>query len=87
MKKIDTVLKEYVTKLPFDNLKYLYDRFDERVGPDLSEAIEFIAKNSDIDKFLGAAKDGEEFWAVVDLVSAAVVKEFARRTPDLVSHA
>jgi hypothetical protein len=87
MKKIDTVLKDYVMKLPFDNLKYLYDRFDERIGPDLSEAIELISKNSDIDKFLGAAKNAEEFWAVVDLVAAQVEKEFARRTPDLVSHA
>ena len=87
MKKIDSVIKEYVSKLPFDSLKYLYDRFDERIGPDLSEAIEFTSKNPDIDKFYSAAKNGDEFWSAVDVVSAAVVKEFTRRTPDLVTHA
>jgi len=87
MKKIDTVIKEYVTKLPFDSLKYLFDRFDERIGPDLSEAIEFISKNPDMDKFLAGAKNYEEFWNAVDLVSSFVEKEFIRRTPDLVSHA
>lgn len=87
MKKIDSVIKEYVMKLPFDSLKYLFDRFDERIGPDLSEAIDFISKNPDIDKFLGAAKNYEEFWNAVDIVGAAIEREFARRTPDLVSHA
>lgn len=86
MKKIDSVIKEYVMKLPFDSLKYLWDRFDERIGPDLAEAIEFISKNPDIDKFLGAAKNGDEFWVAVDVVGAAVEREFQRRTPDLVSH-
>lgn len=87
MKKIDFVLKDYVSKLPFDSLKYLFARFDERVGPDLSEAIELISKNPEIDKLLAVAKDYEEFWNGVDAVSAAVEKEFIRRTPDLVSHA
>lgn len=87
MKKIDTVLRDYVSKLPFDSLKYLFDRFDERVGPDLHEAIDFVSKNSDIDKFLASAKNYEEFWGVVDQVAAHVEKEFIRRTPDLVTHA
>jgi hypothetical protein len=87
MKKIDSVIKEYVTKLPFDSLKYLFDRFDERIGSDLSEAIEFISKHSEMDKFLAGAKNYEEFWNAVDLVSSFVEKEFIRRTPDLVSHA
>lgn len=87
MKKIDSAIKEYVSKLPFDSLKYLYDRFDERIGPDLAEAIEFVSKNPDVDKLLTAAKNGDEFWNAVDLVSSFVEKEFQRRTPDLVSHA
>jgi hypothetical protein len=87
MKKIDTVIKEYVVKLPYDSLKYLFDRFDERIGPDLAETIEFLSKNPDVDKFFAAAKNGDEFWASVDLVASFVEKEIMRRTPDLVSHA
>jgi hypothetical protein len=87
MKKIDTVVKEYVVKLPYDSLKFLFDRFDERIGPDLAEAIEFVSKNPDVDKFFAAAKNGDEFWASVDLVASFVEKEIMRRTPDLVAHA
>ena len=86
MKKIDSVMKDYVSKLPFDALKYLYDRFDERMGSDLAEAVELIAKNPDIDRFLMSAKDYSEFWGVVDHASSYVEKEFIRRTPDLVVH-
>jgi hypothetical protein len=86
MKKVDFVIRDYVSKLPFDNLRWLAERFEERIGPDLSEAIEFISKNSEIDKFLGTAKDYVEFWTAVDQVAAYVEKEFARRSPDLVSH-
>jgi hypothetical protein len=87
IKKIDSAIKEYVCKLPFDSLKYLFDRFDERIGPDLSEAIDFVSKNPEVDRLLASAKNGDEFWATVDMVSGFVEKEFHRRIPDLVSHA
>lgn len=85
MKKADLVVKDYCSKLSFDNLKFLMDRFDNRMGPDLSECVDFISKNSEIDKLLAAAKDGLEFWAVVDLVANYVEREFSKRVPDLVS--
>ena len=86
MKKVDSFLRDYAAKLPFDNLKWLVERFKERIGPDLSEAIDFVAKNPDVDKLLGAAKNYEEFWNAVDLVGSCVEKELNRRVPDLVSH-
>lgn len=86
MKKIDTVVKEYVNKLSFDNLKYLVERFSNRIGPDLSECIDFISKNSEVDKLLSSAKSGPELWAVVDLVASYVEREFSKRVPDMVSH-
>ncbi len=87
MRKTESVIKEYVSKLPFDSLKYLSELFDRRIGPDLSDAIEFLSRNPEIDKFLGAARSYEEFWNAVDLVSSFIEKEFARRTPELVTHA
>lgn len=86
MRKVDTILREYATKLSFDNLKWLTERFVERMGPDLSEAVDFISQNSEIDKILASARNHEEFWNSLDQISWHVEKEFARRTPDLVSH-
>jgi hypothetical protein len=86
MKKIDVVVKDYVSKLSFDNLKYLVERFSNRIGPDLSECIDFISKNPEIDKLLSATKSGPELWTVVDLVALYVDKELSKRVPDMVSH-
>lgn len=86
MKKVDTSVKDYVSKLSFDNLKYLAERFNNRVGSDLSECTDFISKNSDMDRLLGAAKNGEEFFAVLDAVASAIDREFSRRVPDAVAH-
>lgn len=86
MKKVDTSVKDYVSKLSFDNLKYLAERFNNRIGSDLSECADFISKSSDMDKLLGAAKNSEEFFAVLDSVAAAIEREFSRRIPDSASH-
>jgi len=86
MKKVDTSVRDYVSKLSFDNLKYLAERFNNRIGSDLSECTDFVSKSSDMDRLLAAAKNGEEFFAVLDSVALAVDKEFSRRVPDSVSH-
>lgn len=87
MKKADVSVKDYVSKLSFDNLKYLAERFNNRIGSDLSECVDLISKNSEIDRLLGAAKNGDEFFAVLDMVSAAIDREFSRRVPDAITHA
>jgi hypothetical protein len=86
MKKVDTSVRDYVSKLSFDNLKYLAERFNNRIGSDLSECADFISKSSDMDRLLGAAKNSEEFFAVLDSVAVAIEREFSRRIPDSVSH-
>jgi hypothetical protein len=86
MKKTDSLLKDYVSKLSFDSLRFLADRFTQRIGSDLSEAIDFCSNNTEVDKLLSAAKNYEEFWVVVDSIAFAVEKELNKRVPDLVSH-
>ena len=86
MKKVDTSIRDYVSKLSFDNLKYLAERFNNRIGSDLSECTDFISKNSEMYRLLSAAKNGEEFFAVLDAVAAAIEREFSRRVPDAAMH-
>lgn len=82
MKKVDTSFKDYVSKLSYDNLKYLSERFNNRIGSDISECADFISKNSEMDKLLAASKNAEEFFAVLDSVALAVDRELSRRVPD-----
>lgn len=86
MKKIENVLRDYTAKLPFDSLRFLAERFAQRMGSDLSEAIEFCSHNGEVDKLLLAAKNYDEFWAVVDTIAVYVEKELNKRAPDLVTH-
>lgn len=83
MKKSDVVLKEYVSKLSFENLKYLFERFNNRMGSDLSEACSFLLSNPEIDKLLGTAQDGDEFFNIIDTIAVQIEKEFDKRIPDL----
>jgi hypothetical protein len=86
MKKVDTLVKDYVSKLSFDNLRYLAERFHNRIGSDLSECTDFVSKSSDIDRLLAAAKNGEEFFTVLDMVAFAIEREFSRRVPEAIIH-
>lgn len=83
MKKTDLIIREYVSKLPFDTLKFLTERFRDRVGSDLADAIEIISKSSDMDKILATAKNADEFFNSLDFIASFVEKEFTRRVPDL----
>jgi hypothetical protein len=84
MKKNDFVIREYASKLPFDTLRYLCERFKERIGPDLAEAIEVLSKSVEMDKILSSARDADEFFNAVDMIAFFVEKEYGRRNPDFV---
>jgi hypothetical protein len=79
MKKPEVLLKEYVGKLSDDNLTFLHVRFDQRLQGDLAESLDFLAKTSDMDRWLNTAKSAEDFGNLVDLVSDYVVKEYKKR--------
>ena len=84
MKKVDFVIREYVSKLQFDTLRYLSDRFKNRMGSDIAEAVDVLSKSVEMDRILASARDSEEFFNNLDLIAAAVEREYNRRIPDLV---
>lgn len=86
MKKADNLLRDYVARLSPESLKYLMIRFADRVGPDLSEAINVLSKNYEIDKWLLTAIDGNEFFDMVDMIANQVEKEYNRRGPDVMEN-
>ena len=85
MKKSDLVVREYVSKLPFDALKFLAERLRERIGSDLADAIDIISKSPELDRMLVACKDADEFFNTLDFIASFIDKEYAKRVPDLVN--
>ncbi len=84
MKKPETILREFVSRLSLDNLKYLNMRLNQRIGSDMSEAIDLMAGSQDVDKWLATARTCDDFYDMVDLAQSYVERELHRRAPDLV---
>ena len=83
MKKLETAIKEYVSRLNFDNLKYLACRLNERMGSDLAEALDEIAKSQDLDRWLSASESHEEFYEIVDAIKDYVNRELDKKVPEI----
>lgn len=84
MKKVDTLLKDYTTRLTTDSLKFLYERLSVRASGDLAECLDFMSNNNDIDKWLKNSSSANDFYDMIDLVEKFVEKEYRKRIPDLV---
>ena len=83
MKKLDSILKEYMGRLNVDTLKYLAIRLEDRVSGDLAEALDVVSKNSEIDKWLRSAETCDEFYDLVDTLQEYVCRELNKRAPDM----
>lgn len=83
MKKLDTVLKEYVSRLSLDNLKYLAVRLEDRIGADLAEALEACSSCQDLDRWLSSAKSYTDLYDMVDTIQEYISRELGKRVPEL----
>ena len=57
MRSSNSLLREYVSTLSYKELLFLKTRFSQRVGGDLGEAVNFVSKNEEIDKWFQGIKD------------------------------
>lgn len=83
MRKLDVILKEYVSQLVVDNLKFLSLRLDQRIGSDLAEALDAVSECQEIDKWLASAKSCDEFYNMIDTLQEYVDRELNKRSPEL----
>jgi len=79
MKKPEIYLKEYCQKLSDDQVKFLAARLNQRLGGDMAEAIDFLSNVRELDKWLDGAADSNEFYDMIDLVTASVSREYDKR--------
>lgn len=79
MKKVSDTLKEYAKKLNDEDLKFLSTRFNQRIGSDLSDIVEFTQKSPEIDKWLMTAESAGDFFDMLDQIEYFVQQEGKRR--------
>ena len=78
MRSSNSLLREYVSSLSYKDLLFLKTRFSQRVGGDLGEAVNFVSKNEEIDKWLLAAEGAEDFYQMLDVLSIEVGMALSR---------
>jgi hypothetical protein len=79
MKNPDNFIKEYVSNLNEEDIKFLYSRLSERFLGDTSEAINFLDKNNDFSKWFYSAKSSNDLYDMIDKVFKFVEKEHNKR--------
>jgi hypothetical protein len=77
--KFSDTAKDYARKLNDDELRFLSLRLSQRLGADLSEAIDVLQRNPDIDYWLSLSKNATEFYEMIDSVDALLQIEAKRR--------
>lgn len=73
------LLKEYVRRLNDDDLRFLSLRLGQRLGGDVGDAVEFLQRHPDIDRWFDNATTAADFYDMVDLVDNSVQMEARKR--------
>lgn len=79
VKKGDTFLKDYASRLNDDNLRFLDMRLKHRLTDDLADAVAFLSSSPDMDRHLSSAKGADEFYDMLDAVQKQVEREARKR--------
>lgn len=79
MKKNIDVLKEYTRRLSDDEIKFLNMRFSNKLSGDEAEAIDFISRNEEMNKFLGSASNSSDFFEILNQIDAYIQQETKKR--------
>jgi hypothetical protein len=82
MKKLDNVLKEYVSRASDDTLKLLAGRLTQRLAGDLPDALNVLSETHEMDRLLCSAKTADDLYDIVDDIQEHVERELSRRYRD-----
>lgn len=74
-----TVLKEYVSSLSDDDLKYLDGRLNQRLSGDIAEVLNFLEKTSKVDTIMSKSKSADDLYDLVDAIQKIVLGEIQNR--------
>ena len=73
------ILKEYVTRISDDDLKFLNSRISQKLSGDVPEALNLMAQSPDIDKLMRDQPNGEALYETLDALQQFLERESLRR--------
>lgn len=74
------IIRNYTRKLFDNDLDFIASRLIDNYSGDMAVCLEFLQKNSDIDKILDSADDIKDFYAIIDLLRENVLLELRKRS-------
>ncbi len=73
------IIKDYVKNLNDEEWRFLQNRLGQRLGGDLAEAVSFLEKTVEVDRFLGGAPTATDYYNRLDHIEAIVQGDSKRR--------
>ncbi len=75
----DFSLREYAKNLSDADDLFLYVRFQQRLGGDMGEISEVLARSREIDKWLASANNTEEWYEMFDRLAKIISESYKSR--------
>jgi hypothetical protein len=78
----DSNLREYTKILSDADISYLYVRFQQRLGGDMGEISEVLARSREIDRWLASAKSFDEWDEMFERLARIISEAYKNRKLD-----
>lgn len=74
------IIRNYTKKLFDNDLDFIASRLIDNYAGDLANCLEFLQKNTEIDKTLDSADGVNDFYDIIDLLRENVLLELRKRS-------
>ena len=74
-KQVSDLARNYVRLLSDSDLIWLYNKLHDRLGDDVAEAIQFMSKSSQIDRWFATSRTANELYDMVDIIQQYVEQD------------
>jgi hypothetical protein len=74
-KSISNMVRNYIQKLSNADLLWVYTRLHDRLGGDVAEAVQFMSKTNEMDRWLSTSQSATELYDMIDLVYDQISKD------------
>ena len=83
MKKPNTILREYVSRLSDSEMHDIGQRLSQRLCGDYAEVATTLQRDREIDYWLKSATSASEWFVMIDRIADAINKEQKRREEEV----
>ena len=72
---IAQLVTNYIRRLADKEAIWLYNRLHDRLGNDVAEALRFMSKSPDMDRWFATSRSANELYDMVDMVARFVKQD------------